>query len=215
MRVGSTARRAAALGFCFDQMVRGGLRGVWLRGEVPPGGALWVANHHSWWDGFVANAVLRHLGHRPALVMDAENLRRFAFLRDAGALPADQPRTALTALRQGRTVIVFPEGRLRPPGPLGRLAPGAAWLARLSGKPVVVAATRTVLRGDQKPEAYVDLSPCADDQIADRLAGRLQELDADLAGSDPRQPLGGYELVVRGRSSWDERIARVSTVVHR
>lgn len=215
MRVGTTAQRGATFCFFFDQLVRGGLRGVWLRGDAPAGGAVWAANHHSWWDGFVANAVLRHLGHRPALVMDAENLARFGFLRDLGALPADQPRAALTALRGGRTVIVFPEGEQRTPGPLGPLAPGAGWLARVSGAPLVAAATRVVLRGDQKPEAYVDVGPAGDDDLPGRLGGRLHRLDEELLSGDPRQPLPGFEQVVRGRSSWDERIARVSTWARR
>jgi 1-acyl-sn-glycerol-3-phosphate acyltransferase len=212
MRVGTTEQRAATLGFCFEQLVRGGLRGVWVRGAIPEGGALWVANHHSWWDGFVANAILRHADHRPSLIMDAENLERFSFLKDLGALPADRPRTALSALREGRTVIVFPEAELRVPGALGPLAPGAVWLARRTGAPLIVAATRIVLRGQQKPEAYVDVSLASDDEVADSLAGRLQQLDAELAETDPREPLAGFSLVVRGRSSWDERIARVASV---
>jgi hypothetical protein len=198
-------------------MLRGGLRGVWRRGALPPpDGALWVANHHSWWDGFVANAVLRHAGHRPALVMDADNLQTFRFLEDIGALPADQPRRALAALRDGRTVIIFPEGELRPTGPLGPVAAGATWLARRGAVPVVLAATRVVLRGQQKPEAYVDLHlAAADVDLGEELAGLLRRLDDELSSGDPRQPLPGFSLVVPGRSSWDERISRVSAAVRR
>jgi 1-acyl-sn-glycerol-3-phosphate acyltransferase len=215
MRIATRERRAAAIGFGFDQLVRGGLRGVWRRGGLPAGPALWVANHHSWWDGFVANAVLRHAGHRPSLVMDAENLQQFAFLGDVGALPADRPRAALRALEAGRTVIIFPEGRLRPQGPLGPVAPGAAWLARRSGAPVVTAATRVVLRGQQQPEAYVDLAAGTADEVGSRLAQRLAALDAELLEADPREPLPGFDLVVRGRRSWDERISRAAALVHR
>jgi 1-acyl-sn-glycerol-3-phosphate acyltransferase len=215
MRVATSGQRAAAFGFFFDQLVRGGLRGVWVRGAVPTGGAVWAANHHSWWDGFVANAVLREGGHRPSLVMDADNLSRFSFLGDLGALPADQPRAAVSALRDGRTVIIFPEADLRAPGPLGPLAPGAEWLARRGGVPLVLAATRIVMRGQQKPEAYVDLRPGDPGGISAPLAGALRDLDAELADGDPRQPLPGFELVVAGRSSWDERIARASALVRR
>ncbi|MEP7088901.1 MAG: lysophospholipid acyltransferase family protein [Nocardioidaceae bacterium] len=210
MKVGSRGQRAAAFGFCFEQLLKGGLRGVWVRGAAPSGGAVWAANHHSWWDGFVANAVLLHAGHHPSLVMDADNLRQFSFLRDLGALPADQPRAALRALHEGRTVIVFPESELRPSGPLGPLAPGASWLARRSGVPLAIAATRVVLRGQQKPEAYVDISVSAHGEVSEPLAGSLQRLDAELAERDPREPLPGFSLVVPGRSSWDERITTVS-----
>jgi 1-acyl-sn-glycerol-3-phosphate acyltransferase len=211
----SSDRRSAAYAFCFEQLLKGGLRGVWVRGEAPPGGAVWAANHHSWWDGFVANAVLLHSGHHPSLVMDADNLRQFSFLRELGALPADQPRTALAALRDGRTVIIFPEANLRPPGALGPVAPGASWLARRGGAPLVVAATRVVLRGQQKPEAYLDVSPCAPADLTEQLGQRLQRLDAELADSDPREPLPGFSQVVSGRASWDERISTASGWLHR
>ena len=51
----------------FRVMVRRGLRGVWLHGEVPPGPFIWAANHHSWWDPFVAAVLLRRFGHVPCL----------------------------------------------------------------------------------------------------------------------------------------------------
>ena len=211
----SGAQRAAALGFCFEQLLKGGLRGVWVRGAAPSGGALWAANHHSWWDGFVANAVLLHAGQRPSLVMDEDNLRRFSFLGDAGALPTGRPRAALAALQQGRTVIIFPESQLRPAGPLGPVAPGASWLARRAGVPLVVAATRVVLRGQQKPEAYVDIRASPPDEVAVQLSCSLRALDTELGGSDPMVPLPGFDLVVPGRPSWDERITSASAWVHR
>jgi 1-acyl-sn-glycerol-3-phosphate acyltransferase len=215
MRIATSGQRAAAFGFCFDQLVRGGLRGVWVRGSVPASGAVWAANHHSWWDGFVANAVLRQAGQHPSLVMDADSLRQFSFRRDLGALPADQPRAALAALRAGRTVIIFPEAALRAPGRLGPLAPGAAWLARGSGAPLVIAATRIVMRGQQKPEAYVDVRISEDGELSEQLARSLRDLDDRLADSDPREPLPGFRLAVTGLSSWDERIARVATWMRR
>lgn len=206
--------RTAAFDFCFDQLVAGGLRGVWVRGSLPGPGCVWAANHHSWWDGFVADAVLRDAGHASALVMDAENLRRFAFLGPLGAVPADRPRAALQALRARRTLIIFPEGRLRTPGPLGSVAPGAAWLAAQAGVPLVAAAVRVVLRAQQKPEAYVDLTVCTAG-VAQPLAERLHLVDVELAASDPQLPLLGFSRVVTGRPSWDERIGRWAARVGR
>ncbi|MGH8776014.1 MAG: hypothetical protein ACRDWI_12875 [Jiangellaceae bacterium] len=54
----------------FEVMVRSRLRGVWVRGEPPVGPAVWAANHHSWWDPFVAHVLVTRAGRRAALVMD-------------------------------------------------------------------------------------------------------------------------------------------------
>jgi hypothetical protein len=80
---------------------------------------------------------------------------------------------------------------------------------------VVTAATRVVLRGQQQPEAYVDLAAGTADEVGSRLAQRLAALDAELLEADPREPLPGFDLVVRGRRSWDERISRAAALVHR
>lgn len=201
--------------FGFEQLVRGGLRGVWTRGAVPPGAFVWAANHHSWWDGFVASVVLRHEKHAAALLMDAANLEKFSFLANAGVVAADRPRAALAALADGRALVVFPEGELRPAGALGAIAPGAGWLARQAGVPIVLAATRVVLRGQQSPEAYVDLAVASGTDLPSELAGRLRDLDAELAASDPTLPLPGFACVLKGRPSWDERISRLAAGARR
>jgi len=41
------------------RMVRHGLRGVSIRGAMPAGPFVWAANHHSWWDPFVAAATIK------------------------------------------------------------------------------------------------------------------------------------------------------------
>jgi 1-acyl-sn-glycerol-3-phosphate acyltransferase len=65
-----TAVLRAGLG----RLVQGGLRGVWVRGTLPPGPFVWAANHHSWWDPFVASAVLTRSGRAAALLMQGGNL---------------------------------------------------------------------------------------------------------------------------------------------
>lgn len=201
--------------FGFEQLVRGGLRGVWTRGDVPAGAFVWAANHHSWWDGFVANAVLRHDKHPAALLMDAANLERFSFLANAGVVAADRPRAALASLQAGSALVVFPEGELRAAGDVGPVARGASWLARAAGVPIVLAATRVVLRGQQSPEAYVDLTVASGADLQTELGGRVRALDAELASSDPTLPLTGFTCVLKGRPSWDERISRLAAGVRR
>jgi 1-acyl-sn-glycerol-3-phosphate acyltransferase len=203
-----------ALAAVLTQLVRGGLRGVWVRGELPPGGVVWAANHHSWWDGFVAFAVLREQHRAAALLMDGENLSAFGFLRLAGVISAQRPRQALQVLRDGRVLVIFPEGELRPPGPVHAMARGAAWLGRLAPAPVVPVAVRVISRGQQYPEALVDISPpVAPTELPEALGLRLRDLDAALLAADPRLPVPGFRRAVAGRASWDERISHWADAV--
>jgi 1-acyl-sn-glycerol-3-phosphate acyltransferase len=207
---------ARALGFGFEQLVRRGLRGVWLRGELPPGGCIWAANHHSWWDGFLAAAVLRQQRRPAALLMDGDNLSDYRFLTAIGVIPTGRPRRALHSLREGRVLVIFPEAELRPVGPLGDLAPGAGWLARRAPVPLVPVAVRVVARGHQYPEALIDIGrPCAPERLAGELAARVAALDAAVAGADPRKPVPGFARVLAGRRSWDERLDRWAEIGRR
>jgi len=210
----SVAARALTGGL--TQLVRRGLRGVWVRGELPPAGVVWAANHHSWWDGFVAGSVLREQHRSAVLLMDGDNLRAFGFLRSVGVISAQRPREALQQLRQGRVLVIFPEGQLRPLGPLGPVARGAEWLARTAPAPVVPVAVRVIGRGHQYPEALVDIGArVAPEDIGPVLADRVHQLDVIVRGSDPRRPVAGFRCAVRGRSSWDERISRWAELVRK
>lgn len=207
---------ARALGFGFEQLVRRGLRGVWVRGELPSGSCVWAANHQSWWDGFVAAAVLRQQGRAAALLMDGDNLGDYKFLTGIGVISAKRLRHGIQSLRDGRVLIIFPEGDLRPAGPVGPLAPGAAWLARQAPAPLVPVAVRVAARGHQYPEALVDIgAACPSERLADELGALVNQLDAELLQGDPRVPLPGFERLIPGRPSWDERIDRWSARVSR
>jgi len=194
--------------------VRGGLAGVWVRGELPPGPVVWAANHHSWWDPFIAGELLAGTGRRMVLLADAANIRRYGFARHVGAIGTDEMRAALAAVRDGAVLVVYPEGRLLPPGHPGPLAPGAAWCARRAPARLCSAAVRVLLRGGQYPEAYVQVGEVGTGGSRAEVTGRLEErLREDLAGidrlgatADSGQPLPGFTRVVRGRRSWDERV---------
>ncbi|MCW2529022.1 MAG: phospholipid/glycerol acyltransferase [Pseudonocardiales bacterium] len=202
---------ARALQFGLEQLVRRGLRGVWLQGEMPAGAFVWAANHHSWWDGFVASSVLKARGRRPSLLMDGDNLSRFNFLESIGVIPTARPRAALDALRAGRVLILFPEAELRAPGEIGPLARGATWIAERAPAPLIPVSLRVIARGHEYPEAYIRIGPAVDaSSFSSAMSDQLARLDADLRSGDPRQPLGGFQQIIRGRSSWDERIARLA-----
>ena len=208
--------QARGLSFGFEQLVRRSLRGVWIRGALPTGGCVWAANHHSWWDGFLAAAVLRQQHRSAALLMDAENLAHYGFLGPIGVIPASRPRQALQSLRDGRVLVVYPEGELRPVGPLGELAAGAAWLARQAPADLLPVAVRVAARGHQYPEALIDIgAPCAPQELTTELTGLLRGLDAEISQADPRAQVPGFDLAIPGRLSWEERIDRWSARISR
>jgi len=198
----------------FVAMTRRGLRGIWVRGGPPHEPVVWAANHHSWWDPFVAAVTLWRSGAVPCLLAAQENLDRYGFARRLGAFGSSEYRLGLSYLEQGRTLIIFPEGRLIPAGPLGELAPGAAWYAERTGTPLYAVATRLVMRGHEAPEAYLSFTRVkltgdigrTTQRLAEQLSVGLAELDRLNANQDPREPLPGFDLIVRGRRSWDERI---------
>lgn len=216
------------------QLVRRNLRGVWVRGELPVAPAVWISNHHSWWDFFVAAAALREAGGPPAgVLMDPENIANRDFYRvGAAAVGTDQLRAAVELIGAGHVLVVFPEGQLRPAGPLGPTRTGADWLARQAGVPLFPVAIRVVLRGQQAAEAYMNIgesrpatprrprgdppgrpgelgglgeSGAGDDPAGQALATLLAGLDTELARADPEQPLPGFRRLMPGVRSWPER----------
>ncbi len=185
--------------------LRTGLGGVWVRGSLPTGGAVLAPNHNSWWDGYVLREVAWWAGADFRILMSERQFRRFLFLWRMGVLEAGRVREAARMARGGAWVAVFPEGAVQPPGPLNTLHPGAAWIARTAGVPLVPVALRVVLRGGQWPEAYLRIGAATTD-LAGALAHELSVLDSELAASDPEQPLAGYLRVMAGRASGSDEV---------
>jgi 1-acyl-sn-glycerol-3-phosphate acyltransferase len=206
-------RRSAMLA-ALRLTVRGGLAGVWVRGRLPDGPLVWAANHHSWWDPFIAGELLAGAGRRMVLLADVANMRRYRFARHIGVVGTDELRGALAAVRSGAVLVIYPEGRLLPAGPPRPLAPGAAWTAARAPARLCSVAVRVLMRGGQYPEAYVVFSEVEAAGTAAEVTGRLRErlhedvrdVDSLSARADPRRPLPGFTRVVRGRRSWDERV---------
>lgn len=212
--------RRAALRTALRLTVRSGLAGIWVRGQIPSGPTVLAANHHSWWDPFVAVEVVTRTRRRPTLLMDAGQLRRYRFARRLGVIGTDEPRSGLAVLRDGDVLVLYPEGRLLPAGPPAPLAAGASWFAQRAPARLCSAAVRVLLRGGQFGEAYVVLSEVEATgtraavirRLGDQLGRDLAELDRLNATADPRLPLPlpGLHRAVTGRRSWDERVDAVS-----
>jgi 1-acyl-sn-glycerol-3-phosphate acyltransferase len=144
------------------------------------------------------------------IVVGERRLREFAFFRHLDTVSAARPRDALGALAQGQVLVVFPEGELRPPGPLGGLNKGVVWFAEKAGVPIVPVASRVVLRGHEFAEAYLVFGePTGPDLnlLHERLEQMLAELDHQIRTAPAEEPLPGFELRLAGRKSTHERMA--------
>lgn len=198
-----------------DRSLRRDLAGVWGVAEAAPPatGCVVVANHHSWWDGYLAWFLARRSRRPFAVLVDGATLRRYPFFERSGAIDAASIRTAVRRAHAGAWLFVFPEGRLGPHHDLGAFAAGAATISRLAGVPTVPMAWRVLVRGGQYPEVYVRqgavMAPGAGpaDQRA-AVAGLLARIDADAAAApSPEAAIPGYALWRAGRRSTHERVA--------
>ncbi|MCS7235086.1 MAG: 1-acyl-sn-glycerol-3-phosphate acyltransferase [Armatimonadota bacterium] len=198
----------AVLVWLLRRSLSAGLRGVYLRGRLPAGAAVLAANHHSYFDGHLLWWLGRVAGRRLWLLVAKENLDAFPVLALEGALQANRLRKAIRQLRLGGWVAVFVEGVLRYPGELGPTKPGAGFLGRHAGVPVVPVALRVALRGWEHPEAFVwvgePVGPEGD--WAGALRHLLRTLDGLLAHTHPRELPPGFVPILAGRRSLDERI---------
>ena len=126
-----------------------------------------AANHVGWLDG----PLLAIVSPRPAHVLTKREMYAGAmgsFLHAAGQIPLDRWRVDLGAVRQavrvleeGRVVGVFPEGA-RGDGSMRLHRPGAAYLALVSGAPVVPVA----FLGTRLPGASDDSVPPPGSRVA-------------------------------------------------
>ena len=117
--------------------MRGDEAGGWLP-EIP---VLLVANHVSWWDGFLLREVHRRLRPDAPLhvVMTESELRRIPIFQWMGAVPLGDSRLAARALledlrqridaRPDAVIGFFPQGRIWPSHrrPLGFRRGGSTW----------------------------------------------------------------------------------------
>ena len=118
--------------------------------RLPQGAFIVAAKHHSWGDGFVMFAHLDNLAF-----VAGDHLERIPLLKGVlakfGAILVDncggpEARAALAekataAHREGRRILIYPEGHLCKPGERFRYRTGVYYMYRDFGMPVVPVAT--------------------------------------------------------------------------
>jgi 1-acyl-sn-glycerol-3-phosphate acyltransferase len=129
--------------------------------RVPARGPVVLAANHI---GVIDGPLLAILSPRPVHALTKHEMfrgRTGRFLARVGQVPVDRfhpdpaaIRTSLRVLRDGGVVGVFPEGR-RGDGELRRFHHGAAYLALVSGAPVVP----VILLGTREPGGGADSTP--------------------------------------------------------
>jgi 1-acyl-sn-glycerol-3-phosphate acyltransferase len=199
----------------FIKSLKESLRGVYIKGEVPKGPLVLAMNHHSYFDGHLMWFLAKLEGQKFNILVLEETLKAFPVLKLVGALEARRLREALKRLKMGEWVGIFPEGKLYYPGPLGPLKPGAVWLARKAGVPILPIACRVAVRGFEHPEAFLLVSPpISPDEDLERVLGRaLRELDEILRNTHPREIPEGFREILRGRRSLDERMSLLAKLI--
>ena len=118
------------------------------------GPAIYAAKHQSAWDTLVFPLLL----DKPAYVLKQELIRVPLFgsyLKQCGMIPVDREgggaalkqllRAARTAIAQGRSILIYPEGTRTPPGERRPYHPGVAALYGDLGVPVVPVALNSGL----------------------------------------------------------------------
>jgi 1-acyl-sn-glycerol-3-phosphate acyltransferase len=173
------SRRAwAGFELVFRPWMRRRLDGIRIRGidhltELPPDMAvLLLANHVSWWDGFLLREI--HRAVRPDaplhVVMTERELRRVSIFRWMGAVPLSPGAMAARALLRdlrdriaahpGAVIGFFPQGRIAAShGPI-TFQDGAGWLAeRLAPVAVVPVGLHLEPLTQPGPAAFVSVGP--------------------------------------------------------
>ncbi|ATQ43169.1 lysophospholipid acyltransferase family protein [Caulobacter mirabilis] len=184
-----------------------------LRGQekLPEGAFIIAAKHHSWGDGFVMFANVPNLSF-----VTGDHMERFplvgAILRKFGAIIVNScggpearealSRSAAQVAKEGRRILIYPEGHLARPGERFRYRTGVYYMSKDFDLPVVPVATNLGLFWEQTSKIktpgtatieFLDPIPTGleKDEFLRRLETvvetRSQELIA-MATSEPVRP---------------------------
>ena len=120
------------------------------REKLPQGAFILAAKHHSWGDGFIYFDAVDNLAfvagdHLERFPLVGPMLRKFGaiLVNNCGGPEARKAlsESAAAAHRDGRRILIFPEGNLARPGEHFRYRTGVYYMSRDFNLPVVPAAT--------------------------------------------------------------------------
>ncbi|ANU27201.1 lysophospholipid acyltransferase family protein [Planococcus versutus] len=135
--------------------------------EIPKKPVMFIANHSSWWDGLVFfylnRTIWRHDIH---MMMHEKGLKKHSYFRFLGAFSVNRQKPkdivlslqyAETLLRQGKSVVLFPQGdefhlETRP---LSFLAGAAYLMEKCPDVPIVPLSFYYSFGHQQKPELWI------------------------------------------------------------
>jgi chlorobactene lauroyltransferase len=190
-----------------------------------------VANHPSWWDGYLALLLSRHFGMRRYLMMDAAQLRRYGFFAWAGCFgvaredPRDVARTVAYAssllTQDGNSLLwMFPQAEIAPSDRRPVVVHGgAAHVVRRAAESVasvgvMPVAWQLVFRGEQHPEVFIrtgaiisfDRARSRDAAaVSDHIQRGLTETMDALHDELVCENLTEYRVILRGQRGINDR----------
>ena len=181
-----------------------------------------VVNHPSWWDGMGPMLIVQSLlnGRHVYTPMEAEALRRYAFMRRLGAfgVEGDSARGAVAFLRTAREVLKTP-GHLLWIHAAGRfhdvrerpvpLTPGVIRLAEVAPQAIFLPlALEYVFWDEKRPEALAAFGPAIAgealaamprDERATHLRLALESTMDRLAAAAVTRDADSFQTVIRGK----------------
>lgn len=238
------ARKSAPGELLIWLLVRSALRRMFARARLRIAGddpraagmpLVAVANHPSWWDGYLALLLSRRLGLRRYLMMEAAQLRRYGFFAWAGCfgIDRDDPRDVARALAYASRLLtrddnallwMFPQAEIVPAAvrPVAVHGGAAHIVRRATGEAPVVGvlpvAWQLVFRGEQHPEVFIRTGAIArfdratsgdasavSGRIRDVLTETMDQLHDDII----HERLAAYRVILRGRQGINDRFDRM------
>ena len=192
---------------------------------------IYIANHHTWWDGFFAFALNELYLHQDLhLMMGAEQFERFRFFRRLGVFSVDQAsrsdvaaafRYSIRVLTETRSpsLWIFPAGEMLPYGADVRYRDGFARIAHAaSAVQIVPVSFWTGLLDAQYPDVIMMLGTpfepggrSSEDIFAEGSLA-LGRLSHELHGKVLANDLAEFRMLLKGRASVSQRYARFKGV---